>query len=82
VREHVFQGAARRAPPAAPAAGGVVARGRRGRAIVGGEIPFVPAPEELVPRRVVVGEEARLRALLVAHGFEHLVDGGIKDGAH
>jgi hypothetical protein len=45
VREHVFEGEA----------DGVVACRRRRRVIVGGEFPFVPTPEELVPRRVVVG---------------------------
>jgi hypothetical protein len=73
MREHIFEGAARRAPPAA-AAGGVVARGRRGRSVVGGKIAFVPAPEEVIPRDVVVGEESRLRALLVAEGFDHSDD--------
>jgi hypothetical protein len=63
-------------------AGSVVARGRRRRAVVGGEFSFVPAAEDLVPCRVVVGEEARLHALLVAHHFEHLVDGGVEGGAH
>jgi hypothetical protein len=81
VREHVLEGAARRAPPAA-ATGGVVARERRRRAVVGGEFPFVPAAEELVPGRVVFREEARLRALLVTHRFEDLVDGGVEGGAH
>jgi hypothetical protein len=81
VREHVFEGAARRAPPAA-AAGGIVACGRRGRSVVGGELPFVPAPEELVPRRVVVREEARIHALLVVEGFEHLVDRDVEGVAH
>jgi hypothetical protein len=77
VREHVFEGTAWRAPPVV-AAGGVVARGRRGRSIVGGELAFVPAPEEVIPRDVVVGEESRLRVLLIAEGFDHSVDRGIE----
>jgi hypothetical protein len=81
VCEHIFEGAARHAPPVA-VVGGVVVRGRRRRAVVGDEFPFIPTAEELVPCRVVVGEEARLRALLVAHRFEHLVDGGVEGGAH
>jgi hypothetical protein len=81
VCKHGLEGAARRAPPAT-AAGGVVVRGRRGRAIIGGKLPFVPAAEEFVPRQVVVGEEARLRALLVAHRLKHLVDGGVEGSAH
>jgi hypothetical protein len=75
VREHVFEGAARRAPPA-KAAGGVVAGGRSGRSVVGGELAFVPAPEEVIPRDVVVGEESWLCALLVAEGFDHSADLG------
>jgi hypothetical protein len=81
VREHIFEGAARRAPPVA-AAGGVVARGRRGRSVVGGELTFVPAPKEVIPCIVVVGEECRLRALLVAEGFDHSVDRGVEGVAH
>jgi hypothetical protein len=64
------------------AAGGVVARGRRGRSVVSGELAFVPAPEEVIPRVVVVGEEYRLCALLVAEGFDHSVDRDVKGVAH
>jgi hypothetical protein len=81
VREHGLEGAAQRAPPAT-AAGGVVVCKRRGRAIIGGELPFIPASEEFVPRQVVVGEETRLRALLVAHRLKHLIDGGVEGSAH
>jgi hypothetical protein len=63
------------------AAGGVVARRRRrrGRAIVGGELAFIPSPEERVPRWIVVRVEAWVSALLVAHALEDLVDGGVDD---
>jgi hypothetical protein len=80
VREDGLEGAAGRAPPAAAAGGVVACRGRR--AIVRGEFTFVPATEERVPRQVVVRVEARLRALVVAHALEYLVDGGVEGGAH
>jgi hypothetical protein len=38
--------------------------------------------EEVIPRVVVVGEESRLRALLVAEGFDHSVDRGVKGIAY
>jgi hypothetical protein len=81
VRENGLEGAAGGAPPAA-AVGGIVARRKRGRAIVRGEFTLVPAPEERIPRRVVVRVEARIGVLLVAHALEDLVDGGIEGGAH
>jgi hypothetical protein len=46
--------------------------------VVGGKLAFVPTPEEVIPRDVVVGEESRLRALLVAEGFDHSVDHGVE----
>jgi hypothetical protein len=64
------------------AADGVVARRGRRRAIIRGEFAFVPATEERVPRWVIIQVEARLGALLVAHGLEDLVDGGVEGGAH
>jgi hypothetical protein len=79
MRENGLEGAAAHAPPAA-AAGSVVARRRRARAVVGGELAFIPSPEECVPHRIVVRVEARVGALLVAHALEDLVDGGIEDG--
>jgi hypothetical protein len=60
--------------------GGVVARGRRGWVVVGGEFVLVPLPEEVCPRLVVVGVESRLGALLVAEGDEHRVDLRLEGG--
>jgi hypothetical protein len=39
-------------------------------------------PEECLPCLVVVRVEARIRALLVAHHLQDLVDGGVEGGAH
>jgi hypothetical protein len=64
------------------AAGGIVARRRRGRAVVRDEFMLIPVPEERRPRRVVVRVEALLGALLVAHPLQDLVDGVIEGGAH
>jgi hypothetical protein len=63
------------------AAGGVVARRRRGRAVVRSEFTLIPAPEERGPRRVVVRVEPGLGALLVTHALEDLIDGGVEGGA-
>jgi hypothetical protein len=56
-------------------------RRRRGRAVVGGELAFVPLAKECVPRRIVVRVEERVGALLVAHALDDLVDGGVEGGA-
>jgi hypothetical protein len=75
-----LEGGDARAPPTA-VAGGIVARRRRGRAVVRGEFTFIPSPEEHGPRLAVVRVEAWVGALLVAHALDDLVDGGVEGGA-
>jgi hypothetical protein len=59
----------------------VLLRAGGGGAVVRGEFTLIPAPEERVPRRVVVRVEPRLGALLAAHALEDLVDGGVEGDA-
>jgi hypothetical protein len=73
VCEDGLERVARRAPPTA-AASGVVERERGRRAVVRGEFMLVPLPEELLPRLQVVGKEAWVGALLIAHGGEPHID--------
>jgi hypothetical protein len=61
VLEDELQRPPRRAPPSA-APGGVVARRRRGRPVVGRQLPLVPPAEEGRPRLPVVRVEARIGA--------------------
>jgi hypothetical protein len=80
VLEEELQGAVGRAPPAV-APGGVVARRRRGRAIVCCQLAFVPTMEERGPCLPIVGVEAWIGALLVGHRLDDLIDGGVESGA-
>jgi hypothetical protein len=80
VLEEELKRAAGRAPPAA-APGGIVARWRRGRAVVRCQLALIPTAEESRPRFLSVGVEAWIGALLVGHGLEDLVDGGVEGGS-
>jgi hypothetical protein len=80
VLEDELERAAGCAPPAA-ATGDVVARRRRGRALVRRKLAFVPTPKERGPRLPVFGVEAWVGTLLVAHRLDDLVDGGVEGGA-
>jgi hypothetical protein len=80
VVEDELERAAGRAPPAA-APGGIVARGRRGWAVIRRQLAFVATVEERRPRLPIVGVEAWIGELLVRHGLEDLVDGSIVGGS-